>query len=553
MPPALIRKIDRLFARWDKNTSPGCALAVVRDGQYLFKRCYGMADLEHGIPITPSTRFDMASITKQFTAACVAILAQQGKLSLDDEISRYLLEMPRYNPPVTIRHLLNHTGGLRNMYLAMVLKGYGDGIAQFDWGDTTLPFEQEYRVLCRQKGGDFRAGDHWDYSNMGYHLLALIVEKVSGTSFRKFADSVIFRPLKMASSHLNDDKDELVPNRARGYMARKSGGFCIWEQPSGDPGASGLFTTLDDMLLWDRNFRKNRIGKTGLLDILQTPAILNNGAVQGYGMGLMQFVRRGSRLIGHYGWYLGYVSVFVHYPEHGFSVICLKNVSEEGEWGVPSVLVEKITDLCLADVLKDEPGKKALKPVNPPVFLKLAPEKMEKFTGRYRASDGGECNIYFGGSTLLAGGNWEGKVEMNPIGENLFQIAGKSPEERIEFAAGKAGRPIRLRWQVDGKVAWELVRKGPLPAAPRRFNTANYSGCYSCDELETTLKMKPRGKALVIRCIGTTRPPWEAFHVEGDTFQSGRLGLLFKRNRRGRISGFELRFNFSCINWVRLD
>jgi CubicO group peptidase (beta-lactamase class C family) len=553
IPAALARKIDRIFSRWDSSATPGVALAVIREGEYLYKRCYGMADLEHDIPIDTSTVFDMASITKQFTATCVAILSQQGRLSLDDEITRYLPEMPRYNPPVTIRHLLNHTGGLRNMYLTMVLKGHGEGIAQFDWGDTTLPFPQEYRVLCRQKAGDFRAGDKWDYSNMGYHLLALIVERVSGTSFRKFADRQIFRPLGMGHSHMHDDRDELVPGRARAYMARKSGGFAIWEQPSGDPGASELFTTLDDMILWHRNWVRNRLGRPGLHEIMLTPAILNDGTVQGYGMGLMQFTRRGSQVIGHYGWYLGFVSVFVHYPEHGFSVICLKNVAGEGEWGIPSVEVEKITDLCLADVLRDAPGQKPPKPAPPAAFIRLEPGKLAHFAGRYRAPGGGGCRIFSGGTTLVMGGNWEGLVEMNPIGNNLFLVHGKNPEERIQFLGGKSGRPCRLRWYSGGKLIWELVRKGAQPSAPRRNNPRLYAGRYYSDEMETTLEIAAKGKHLEIRGIGHTRPPWEALHIEGDTFQSGRLRLVFNRDKRGKVAGFDLLFNFTRLRWARIS
>jgi len=551
MPPSLARKVDRIFSRWDKPTSPGCALAVVRDGRYLYKRCYGMADLEHGIPITPTTVFDVGSITKQFTATCIAILSQHGKLSLDDEITKYLPEMPCYDPPVTIRHLLNHTGGLRNMYLIMALMGRGGGVPPHDWGDITVPFVQEFRVLCRQKAGDFRAGDRWEYSNMGFHLLAEIVKRVSGTSLRRFADAAIYRPLGMRHTHLNDEWDEMVPNRARAYRPRKGGGFRTWEQPVGDPGAGGMFSTLEDMLRWDRNFRRNRSGKSGLMELMQTPAVLNDGTVQSYGMGLIQAVRRGARWIGHNGWYTGYVSCLAHYPEHGFSVVCLKNVADDGADGDPIVLMEKVTDLCLADVLTDGQGKKAPKRVKYPPVITLQPEKLARFAGDYRAADGGMCRIFHAGTMLLFGGNWEGRAELNPVRENEFVISGKAPDERIEFVEKQVGGPLRLIWHAGGKVIWELDRRDAPPDTGSGINTGDYAGYYHNDELETTLKVDAREKSLMIRGLGQVKEPWEAFHIEGEVFQGGRTQCTFSRDGDGHVAGFELQFNLTRLYWIR--
>lgn len=238
-------KIDALFAQWNKPDSPGCALAVIKDGQVLYKRGYGIANLDHDIPISSKTVFNVASMSKHFTAIGVALLARQGKLSLDDDIRKYLPEMPQYSTPITIRHLIYHTSGIREYSHLMQLAG-----TRFQ----DAPVEEIYQIIARQKELNFKPGEEYLYSNSGYLLLARIVQRVSGKSLREFAGENIFKPLGMSSTRFHDDHSEVIRNRATGYSSRRVGGFAVESTTSDSVGDGGLFTTIDDLILWDRIF-----------------------------------------------------------------------------------------------------------------------------------------------------------------------------------------------------------------------------------------------------------------------------------------------------------
>ena len=204
-------KVDQLFARWDKPDSPGCALAVIKNNQTIYKRGYGIASLEYGIPIAAKTVFNIGSTSKQFTALSIALLAKQGRISLDDDIRKYLPEMPQYQSPITIRHLIYHTSGIREYPHLMQLTG----IRFQDASD-----EEVLTIIVRQKELNFKPGDEYLYSNSGYFLLAQIVKRASGRSLREFAEEKIFKPLGMVNTHFHDDTTEVIKNRATGYASR---------------------------------------------------------------------------------------------------------------------------------------------------------------------------------------------------------------------------------------------------------------------------------------------------------------------------------------------
>jgi CubicO group peptidase (beta-lactamase class C family) len=262
-------KIDALFAQWNKPDSPGCALTVVRDGQVLYKRGYGIANLDHDIPISSKTVFSIASVSKQFTAISVALLARQGKVSLDDDIRKYLPEMQQYSAPVTIRQLIYHTSGIREYSHLMQLAG-----TRFQ--DATV--DEIYKIITRQKELNFKPGDEYLYSNSGYFLLERIVKKVSGKSLRQFAEENIFKPLGMSNTRFHDDASEVIKNRATGYSSRRDGGFAIESTTSDAVGSGGLLTTIDDLILWDRIFyQTNLIAGQDLIREVLTRGTLNNG------------------------------------------------------------------------------------------------------------------------------------------------------------------------------------------------------------------------------------------------------------------------------------
>src|SRR5438132_6522627 len=274
-------KVDRLFARWAKPDSPGCAVAIIKDGQIIYKHGYGVADLEHNVPITSTTVFDIGSISKQFTAMSIGLLAKQGKLSLDDDIRKYIPEIPNYGTPITIRHLIYHTSGIRDYLPLMALAGMPS--------ENYYAYKQMLDLLARQKQLNFKPGDEHLYSNSGYLLLAQIVKKASGKSLREFADDNIFKPLGMNKTGFVDDHTLIVMNRATGFTPKEDGSGYQRNISFFDlVGDGGLMTTVEDLFLWDENFYENKVGGGGreLINQVLTPGKLNNGKTLDYAYGL---------------------------------------------------------------------------------------------------------------------------------------------------------------------------------------------------------------------------------------------------------------------------
>jgi len=330
---------DRLFAAWDTPGSPGCALGVVKDGELVYGRGYGSANLEHGIPLSTSSVFRIASVSKQFTAACVALLEQQGALSLDDSVRVYLPELPEYTEHVTLRHMLHHTSGLPE-YLRLI-KEAGLFTRPLDFFDE----REALWTLMKTERPDFEVGDRALYSNTNYFLLSIVIKRVAGQSLRAFAEQHLFAPLGMKATHFHDDVTELVENRATGYRATDGGGFAIDETPLEIVGDGGLFTTVEDLVLWDRNYYNNQLGDGGaeLIDAMQRPAILNDGTPTLYGLGLRIDEYAGATRVSHGGSWVGFRSNVMRFPDHRLTVICLCNLRQVG----PKQLAEQVADLWL--------------------------------------------------------------------------------------------------------------------------------------------------------------------------------------------------------------
>jgi CubicO group peptidase (beta-lactamase class C family) len=239
-------RLDGVFAAYDRTDSPGCALGVYRDGQVAYTRGYGMANLELGAGITPQSVFDIGSTSKQFTATSILLLARQGKLSLDDDIRKYIPELPNYGKAITIRHILTHTSGLRDYLTLWNLAGVDD--ADLTTDDDALA------LIVRQRELNFAPGEQWLYSNSGFFLASIIVKRVSGQSLAQFAAEHIFKPLGMAHTRYNDDHMAIIPNRATGYAPRRGGGFATDMSNFEQTGDGGVQTSVEDLLRWDENF-----------------------------------------------------------------------------------------------------------------------------------------------------------------------------------------------------------------------------------------------------------------------------------------------------------
>src|SRR5262245_26193334 len=252
-------QVYKIFAQFDKPDSPGCALAVIRDGQIVYKRGYGMADLDHDVPIKPDTVFHVASVSKQFTAMSILLLAKQGKLSLDDKVQKYITELREFNQPITIRHLLHHTSGLRDQWNLLIMSGTR-------LGEDVVRDEDILDLVSRMKELNFKPGEQHLYCNTGYTLLAYIVKRVSGQSLREFAEANIFKPLGMTRTFFRDDHAVVVKQQAYAYNPGPGGAFKLSVPNYDTVGASSLLTTVEDLARWDQNFYDKKVGGDWAID-----------------------------------------------------------------------------------------------------------------------------------------------------------------------------------------------------------------------------------------------------------------------------------------------
>lgn len=330
-------RVDRIFAPWDRTDSPGCALGVYRNGSIEYARGYGMANLELGVALSPQSVFDIGSTSKQFTATSIMLLAHDGKLSLDDDIRKYVPELPNYGKPITIRHILTHTSGIRDYLTLWALAGVDDADLTTD--------KDALDLLVRQRELNFAPGEQWLYSNSGFFLASVIVHRVSGKTLAQFAAERIFGPLGMTHTRYNDDHMSIIPNRATGYAPRDSSGFATAMSNFEQTGDGAVQTSIEDLLRWDENFYIGTIGGAELLAALQKPAVLNSGKQQTYALGLMVDAYRGLRTVSHGGSWAGYRAELLRFPDQHLSVACLCNLARTN----PSRLARQVAEIYLGD------------------------------------------------------------------------------------------------------------------------------------------------------------------------------------------------------------
>jgi CubicO group peptidase (beta-lactamase class C family) len=348
-PTLMVRgepEVDAIFAEYARDTSPGCSLGVIEDGEFAYRRGYGMANLEYGIANDADTVFRIGSVSKQFTAMTVLLLEEKGALALEDDIRTHLPELPDLDDTITIADLLHHTSGYRDYLELMWLSGYRD--------EDYYEAPELYRVLTLQRATNFPPGERFLYSNSGYFLLGQIVERVTGAPLSRVAEELIFKPLGMDNTHFHDDATRIVPRRASGYAPTGAGGFRISMTSLPIVGDGGVFTSVNDLLAWDRNFYDNRLGEGGpaLIDRWLERAQLNSGEQLTYAAGIGNGEYRGVRLVSHGGAFVGFRADMLRFPDQEFSVIALCNVSTAN----PSALARRVADVYLAESLAPAAG-----------------------------------------------------------------------------------------------------------------------------------------------------------------------------------------------------
>jgi CubicO group peptidase (beta-lactamase class C family) len=430
---AIDKQIDQLFSNYN-STTPGVAVAIVQDGKIIFKKGYGTANLEYDIPVTPKTVFQIASVSKQFTAFSIYLLEKQGKISLEDDIRKYLPEVPDAGKTIRIKHLLAHTSGIKDQAALLSLAG---------WRSADVTTTQHIlRLISQQKELNFEPGSQYLYSNTGYTLLAEIVKRVSGQSFAEFTKKNIFVPLKMTNTQIYNDSERIVKNRADSYELQNG----IYKKQSLNDsveGASNLYTTVEDLAKWILNFEKPVAGDAELIKRFNEPSLLNNGERVVYSIsdgqpgyhakGQIHWNYRGSHLISHGGHAAAFRSFLGRFPDKHLAIIALSNDEHYQNFNTSI----KIAEFYLKDDLKPNPLANT-----PPSSNKTARKtnaNLKDFEGRfYNKELDTTYNAQFVNGKLLLSHIRHRDIELTDVGKDKFSGRIEFPVE-IEFLRDKNG------------------------------------------------------------------------------------------------------------------
>jgi CubicO group peptidase (beta-lactamase class C family) len=521
-------KIDKIFAAFDKPNSPGCAVGVIRGGNFIYRKGYGMGSLELGVPLSSQSIFYMASVSKQFTAASVVLAAEQGFLSLNDDVRKYIPELPDYGHVITLRQMLHHTSGFRDFETLMFLSG-------LELSDLHSRGEM-LDLITRQKGLNNIPGEEWIYSNTNYFLLAEVIRRATKKSLAEFAAENIFRPLGMAHTRFYDDHSLVMPGRVAAYDPAGEGKFLVdWSTNFDTVGPGGLMSSVDDMLLWDRNFYENTLGKGTLLKEMQARGALNNGNETDYGLGLELSTYRGLPTVGHDGALFGYRTGILRFPEQRFAVLCLCNLSSAD----PSNLVRKVADVYLEKSLQAEPGAA-------PAPNQSGLPDPSLFAGKYL-----DPKKHFVYSFTVAGGNlmaWGGNLRR--VGANQFKDLGTGT---ITFESSGGGMKATLL--TDGGIFFA----GNRVEAPHlgQADLAAYAGSYKSTELDAIYELSidlSIGQGRLLLGIRGNRPQ-ELTAIAPDEFESEDFGtVVFRRDTNRRVRGLSVfTVNARDVKFERVD
>ena len=528
LPPDVAKQVDKVFEKWNRPDSPGCALGIYKDGQIVYKRGYGMANLNDDVPITPATVFHVASMSKQFTAASILLLAQQGKLSLDDDVHKYIPELPDFGESITLRHLLHHTSGLRDQWPLLELAGWR-------YSQDLITDDDVMSVLVRQQALNFKPGEKYMYSNSGFTLLAIIVKRVSGMSLREYITKNIFEPLGMTHTHFRDDHEEVIKHDALGYeQDGKDKPFRMNLTNFDTAGATSLHTTVEDLQLWDENFYHPRVGGPALIQQMLERGKLNSGEQQDYASGLVIGTYKGLPTVDHGGADAGYRSDLTRFPEQHFSAAVLCNFANTN----PSALVRQVADILLARDLKAPEPAPAKKPANAAAAAMTA-EQMATIAGIYwgrEEDDFAKLRVKDGKLQMDVG--QDDFHELTPFAPAHFHVANVSWGDNVDihFVAADAGKPRRLEQTFDGGKPefYEFVAAFDPTAA----QLAEYPGSFVSQEIGLVYRISLQdGKLTLIRLKhkpDTLRPTMRDVFV-------GEIGTVrFTRDANQHISGFIL-------------
>jgi CubicO group peptidase (beta-lactamase class C family) len=501
-------KVDAVFAKWTPKT-PGCAVGVAQGGRAVLEKAYGMADLEHDVPNAADTIFEAGSVSKQFTAAAVLLLARDGRLSLDDPARKYVPELPDYGKPLTIRHLLTHTSGLRDW-------GEVENIA--GWPRTTRVYTHAHvlDIVSRQKSLNFEPGTRWSYCNTGYNLAAIVVSRVSGVTFAEFCRTRIFEPLGMTRTSWRDDFRRIVKGRAIAYSETKD----TYRQNmpfENVHGNGGLLTTVGDLLKWNENAVTQKVGDAEFLRQELEPGTFNDGKAHDYALGLYIRTFMNVPEVGHSGSTAGYRAYLARFPKQHVSVAVLCNVAA----GEADRYAHEVAALYLGNAL------------TPPRAVPAAPAGEEAPRQAVLASRAGLYRNTVTGAPLgILYKDGQLTLEGASAPANLLTVGSESHLESRE--SGRTydfeSRGVRVTNSNGTADLFERVER----ATPSTADVVELTGTYVSDEAEAVLEVALNGNALVAKRRPDTtvvlRPVYQ------DAFSAQNLGLVrFRRDSAGKV------------------
>jgi CubicO group peptidase (beta-lactamase class C family) len=513
---SLEAQVDEIFAAWESPDSAGCAVSAMRDGAIIYKRGYGMANLEYGVPITPSSVFHVASVSKQFTAFALMLLESQGKLSLDDDVRTYVPEVPEFGPTITVRHLIHHTSGLRDQWSLLNMAGWR-------WEADVVKQEDVLYLTARQKALNFEPGAEYMYSNTGYTLMAVIVERLSGQTLRKFAEENIFKPLGMNDTHFHDDHEMIVRNRAYAYAPDPAGGLKISIPDFDVVGATSLFTTVEDLARWDRNFYTAQVGGRGLIEQMHERGVLNDGDTIPYAFALSHGTHRGLPTVGHGGGDAGYRSNFMRFPDQRLSVAVLCNFPSSN----PGGKARRIAEVYLADDFT-EPRRESPSMDD---AVQISDAELRRLAGYYRHPESDIALRLFVKDGKLRAGSGEGTALVH-LGDHRFRIGRSSNVIKVESSG--EDELLQIRGRFSGN--WDAVYTWAEPTTLTTEQLTEYAGTYYSDELNIDYAVVLQDTALVVQNIKIGTQTLTATYEDGFSFP-GR-SATFTRGPSGRIEGF---------------
>lgn len=473
------RSIDQVFNRFTIGTAPGCAVGVYRGGSIAYGKGYGFGNLELGIPISPASTFQLASVSKQFTAMAMVLLDQDGLIRLDDDIRKYVPEVPTFGRTVTIRQMINHTSGLRDGITPLVLGG-------LQFPEEAIRMEDALGAIVRQERLEFEPGTDYSYSNATYWLMGVIVQRVTGKSLTEFTTERIFRPLGMNSTRFHGDPWSLLPGRTHAYAWRASDSTYRFDVPFYESvGAGGLYTSVNDLLLWDQNFTTGKVGGAAAIRALETRGVLASGDTLSYALGIARGTYRGVTTWSHSGADGGYRTHLVRIPEHKLGVAVLCNVGNAG----PAALLDQVVDIVLEPVLAprsattDVVADVAVPPAD--LAARAGYYRNERDLYRFMVQDG----------KLRFGLNPPGR-ELRALGQDRFQL-GNDPLGIFTFVRRDGA------WVVQRPHPYIAGRNMELTAAPSANLTetdlAAYAGEYWSEDFNAPATVSVKEGRLVVR------------------------------------------------------